>query len=146
MQRKKLIIFFILFTLALTACGGASAESAAMPSTHPEAKVQVEVIALNHAPIRSAVDEVEALTAEYGEKVGYILYDFDTEAGKAFTEKHGIDSHTPIAIYINGEDEFEIDGVMTKFYSFPQDGGTGIVASGMWTMDDLRTVLDQETN
>jgi hypothetical protein len=145
MQRRKLILILTLFTISLTACG-ASAESAALPSTHPDAAVQVEVIALNHAPIRPAVEEVEALAAEYGEKVGYTRYDFDTDAGKAFAEKYGIDSHTPIAIYINGEDEFEIDGVMTKFYSFPQDGGTGIVASGTWTMDDLRIVLDQETN
>ena len=145
MQKTKIIIIFTLLTLALTACGGASAESASLPSTHPDAAVQVEVIALNHAPIRSAVEGVEALTAEYGEKVGYTRYDFDTETGKAFAEKHGIDEHTPIAIYVNGQDEFEIDGVMTKFYSFPQDGSsTGIVASGTWTMDDLRTVLDQE--
>ena len=146
MQRTKLILIFTLFTLALTACGDASAESAAMPSTHPDAAVQVEVIALNHAPIRSAVDEVEALSSEYGEKVGFILYDFDTDAGKAFAEKYDITSHTPIAIYVNGKIEFEIDGVATAFYSFPQDGGTGIVASGTWTMDDLRTVLDQEIN
>jgi hypothetical protein len=141
MQKTKLIIIFTLFTLALTACGSAPV---ALPSTHPDAAVQVEVIALNHAPIRSAVEEVEALTAEYGEKAGYTRYDFDTDAGKAFAEQHGIDEHTPIAIYVNGVDEFEINGVMTKFYSFPQDGGTGIVASGTWTMDDLRTVLDQE--
>ena len=141
MQNTKLIIVFTLLALALTACGGAPV---ALPSTYPDAAVQVEVIALNHAPIRSAVEEVEALAAEYGEKVGYTRYDFDTDVGVAFAEKYGIDGHTPFAIYINGEDEFEIDGVATKFYSFPQDSGTGIVASGTWTMDDLRTVLDQE--
>ena len=143
MKNAKFIIIFSLFAIALTACGSAPV---ALPSTYPDAAVQVEVIALNHAPIRPAVEEVEALVAEYGEKAGYTRYDFDTDAGKAFAEQHGIDEHTPIAIYVNGVDEFEINGVMTKFYSFPQDGGTGIVASGTWTMDDLRTVLDQETN
>ena len=42
--------------------------------------------------------------------------------------------------------EFEVDGRPVKFHSFPQGAGTGMVAEGVWTMADLRAVLDQETN
>lgn len=143
MSKIKLIILFTLLSLALTACGG---NSPALPSTHPDAAVQIEVIALDHAPIGPAVEDVEALAAEYGDMVGYTLYGFDTEEGKAFAEQHDITEHTPIAIYVNGKIEFEIDGRTVKFYSFPQGEGTGVVPDGVWTMDDLRSVLDQETN
>lgn len=143
MHKTKLFILFALLSLSLAACGGSGP---ALPSTHPDAAVQVEVIALNHAPIRPVVADVETLAAEYGEKVGYTRYDFDTEEGKAFAEKYGITEHTPIAIYVNGQIEFEIDGRAVKFYSFPQGEGTGVVPDGVWTMDDLRSVLDQEIN
>ena len=143
MSKTKQIVLFALLTLSLTACGS---NSPALPSTHPDAAVQIEVIALDHAPIRPAVEGAEALAAEYGAKVGYTLYGFDTEEGKAFAEQHDITEHTPIAIYVNGEIEFEIDGRAIKFYSFPQGEGTGIVPDGVWTIDDLRSVLDQETN
>ena len=143
MFKIKPIILFAMLTLAFTACGS---NSPVLPSTHPDAAVQVEVIALDHAPIRPAVEDVEALVTEYGEKVGYTLYSFDTDEGIAFAEQHDLTEHTPIAIYINGEIEFDMDGRAVKFYSFPQGSGTGVVPDGVWTMDDLRSVLDQETN
>ena len=54
--------------------------------------------------------------------------------------------HTPIAIFVNGEIEFDLGGRTVKFHSFPQGAGTGMVAEGVWTMADLRAVLDQVTN
>ena len=132
-MRKLAII--LLLALVLAACG---TEQAVGP-------VQVEIISLDHAPIRPAVQEVLGLVAEYGDKVMVQSYNFDTPEGAAFAEEHDLTEHTPIAIFVNGETRFEVDGRTVKFYSFPQGEGTGMVAEGVWTMADLRTVLDQET-
>ena len=135
---KKL--FWILMVSSLIAL------LAACGSAEPDGPVQVEIISLDHSPIRPAVAEVEAVVAEFGEAAVLQKYNFDTPEGDAFAEEHKLEAHTPIVIYVNGESEFEVNGRSVQFYSFPQGGGTGMVAEGVWTMDDLRAVLEQETN
>lgn len=126
---------FLLLTLVWAACGGGQGDG----------PVEVEIISLDHAPIRSTVQEALAVATEYGGKVTVQSYDFDTPEGAAFAEAHDLTDHTPIAIFVNGEMEFEVDGRSITFYSFPQGEGTGMVAEGVWTMADLRAVLDRET-
>lgn len=133
-MRKRIIFLFLMFVLA--ACGGGQEDG----------PVQVEIISLDHAPIRPAVQEALDLAAEYGDKVAVQSYEFGTPEGDAFAEERGLTEHTPIAIFVNGEMEFEVNGRTVKFYSFPQGEGTGMVAEGVWTMADLRAVLEKETN
>jgi hypothetical protein len=135
LSMRKLALFLII-TLVLAACGDGQANG----------PVQVDIISLDHAPIRPAMQEAIDVAAEYGDKVMVQSYKFDTPEGEAFAEAHGLMEHTPIAIFVNGEMEFEVDGRTVKFHSFPQGAGTGMVAEGVWTMADLRAVLDQETN
>ena len=130
------LTLFLFMTLVLAACGGKQSDGPAL----------VEIISLDHAPIRPAVQEVLDLVAEYGGKVTVQSYDFDTPEGAAFAEEYGLTEHTPIAIFVNGEMEFEVNDRTVEFYSFPQGEGTGMVAEGVWTTADLRAVLDQETN
>ena len=132
---RKLALFLFL-TLVLAACGGRQAKG----------PVRVEIVSLDHAPIRPAVQGVLDLVAEYGDKVTVQSYHFDTPEGTDFAEENDLTEHTPIAIFVNGEMEIEVDGRLVKFYSFPQGEGTGMVAEGVWTMADLRAVLDQKTN
>lgn len=105
--------------------------------------VRVEIISLDHAPIRPATEEASELAGEYGADVTLSTYHFDTPEGDSFADDNGLTEHTPIAIFIDGESEFDIDGRSVKFLSFPQGEGTGVVADGGWTMDDLRAVLDR---
>ena len=132
-MRKLSIVLF--FTMVLAACGGQA-----------DGPVLVEIISLDHSPIRATVQEAIDVAAEYGDKVTVQSYDFDSPEGTAFAEANGLSEHTPIAIFVNGEMEFEVDGRLVKFYSFPQGEGTGMVAEGVWTMADLRAVLDQKSN
>jgi hypothetical protein len=134
LSMSKLSIFLFL-TLFLAACGGQA-----------DGPVLVEIISLDHSPIRAAVQEAIDVAAEFGDKVTVQSYDFDTPVGTAFAKANDLTEHTPIAIFVNGEMEFEVDGRSVKFYSFPQGEGTGMVAEGVWTMADLRAVLDQESN
>jgi len=108
-----------------------------------EGPVRVEIISLDHAPIRPATEAAAAIAGEYGGDVAVSTYHFDTADGAAFAEDQGLTDHVPIAIFINGRSEFEIDGRSVSFSSFPQGDGTGVVADGDWTMDDLRLVLDR---
>jgi len=132
-MRKIIIILFSVLMLA--ACNGA-----------PDGPVQVEIISLDHAPIRPVVEEVLGVAAEYGDQVSVVTYDFDTPEGAAFAEEQGLTEHTPVAIFGNGKMAFEVNGRSGEFYSFPQGAGTGMVAEGAWTMADLQAALDQETN
>ena len=132
---KKLLWMVGFSLILLAACGG----GADVPTT-------VEIIHLNHAPILPTVAAVEALLAEYGDRVTWQTYDFDTDEGQAFAEDHGLFDHTPIAVFIDGEMEVEVNGRPVKFYSFPQGEGVGgMVAEGGWSLDDLRAALDQAT-
>ena len=130
------LLFFLSLLLLLAACG----------TDRASGPVQIEIISLDHAPIRPAAQEVMAVAAEYGDKVIVQSYNFDTPEGAAFAEERGLTEHTPIAIFVNGKIEFELNGRPVIFHSFPQNGGTGMVPDGQWTMDDLRAVLDQATN
>ncbi len=148
---RKLAIFLLL-TMVLTACstkGSApSAQTNGPVAGDPaaDAAVLVEIISLDHSPIRPAVQEVQDVAAEFGDKVTVQAYNFGTPDGDAFAEEHNLEGHTPIAIFVNQKMEYEVDGRSIKFYSFPQGGGTGMVAEGGWSMDDLRAVLEQVTN
>lgn len=128
-------MMFLFSVMMLAACSGT-----------PDGPVQVEIISLDHAPIRPVVEEVLRVAVEYGDQVAVITYDFDTPEGAAFAEEQGLTEHTPVAIFVNGEMTFEVNGRSVTFYSFPQGAGTGMVADGVWTMADLRAVLDQQTN
>ncbi len=130
---RKLALFLFL-TMVLAACSGGA-----------DGPVTVEIISLDHSPIRSVVQNVQDVAAEFGDMVVVQATNFGTPEGDALAEEHSLEEHTPIAIFVNGEIEFEVDGSSVKFYSFPQGEGTGVVAEGVWTIDDLRTVLEQAT-
>lgn len=132
---KFLLQLALMASVLLAACSSGGSEV--------DGPVLVEIISLDHAPIRPAVEEASGLAAEYGKDVTLSTYHFDTEEGDSFADDNGITDHTPIAIFINGESEFEIDGRSVRFLSFPVGGGTGLVDDGDWTIDDLRTVLDR---
>lgn len=144
-MRNVVLLIFLMFFLA--ACGAAlDAGTAPANSAAPaNGAVLVEIVSLDHAPIRPAVQEALAVAAEFGDRVAVQTYNFGTPEGDAFAAERDLTDHTPLAIFVDGEMEFEVDGRTVTFYSFPQGEGTGIVADGMWTMDDFRAVLARET-
>lgn len=146
---QKLIWVLLIGSLvaALSACGAEPAGNPAQAngSVPTDDAVLVEIISLDHAPIRPAVQDALAVAAEFGDKVTAQTYTFGTPEGDAFAAAHDLTEHTPLGIFVNGAMAFEVDGRSVTFYSFPQGEGTGIVAEGVWTTADLRAVLAQET-
>ena len=130
----------------MAACGSAaSLQTAPLVADVPEGSVLVEIAYLNHGPVRSILTEIDTLLVDYDGKVAVQRYDFGTLEGEAFAGERGLTDHTPIAIFVNGQMEFDLDGRTVEFYSFPQGQGTGVVPDGAWTLDDLQVILDQAT-
>lgn len=142
-QRLSILVWtFIALTamLVMTACSGA-ASSSAFTSTLAPGVVAVDIVFLNHPPVRDVLTQVDPVLAAYGAKVSVTRYDFDTPEGAAFAEKKGLTGHSPLAIFVNGAQTFDVDGRTVTFESFPQGAGTGVVPDGAWTVADLDSVL-----
>ena len=135
----------LIVMVLLTACGAGGAAPASVSAAAKPGAVKVDIVYLNHPPVRPVLDEVNALLDKYGDRVSVSHYDFDSTEGAAFAKAKGLIEHTPIAIFINGTMEFTNNNRAIKFFSFPQNQGTGMVADGTWTLDDLKAALDQAT-
>lgn len=138
-------ILGVMLAFSIVACnghsqGGSSGSSSAASSAGTP---KVEIAFLNHPPVLGALTEVDKLLASYGDKVTVIRYDLETDQGAAFAKSRRLSGHVPLAIFVNGEMEVRLNDRTVKFYSFPQGKGTWMVASGSWTVEDLRQILDQ---
>lgn len=139
--KQYTVILAVLLTLLLASCGvGETPPAVTIPSAE-ELRVQsgkdiVEIGYLDHQPMRGVLSEVDTVLASYGDKINVVRYDLDTPEGEAFTKARQVTGHTPIAIFVNGSMEYTLADRKVTFYNFPGDG---------WRVDDLRTVLDQET-
>jgi len=134
-------VVVLLCALILAGCGGTVMTSNTNPPLPAAAAPQpgvarVEVIYLNHLPIRSVLAEIDQLLGEYGDKVQVTRYDFNSPEGRAFAEAQGLHGHTPVVIFINGSMQATIESRMVTFSNFPGSN---------WTIQDLRAILDQAT-
>jgi len=124
--------------------GGPGSASAAPAAARPGA-VTVEVLYMNHPPLRPTLTEVDKVLASYGDRVKVSRYDVDTPQGEAFATAHNLTGHVPLAIFVNGSMDFKVAGRQGKFYSFPQGQGNFMAPDGAWTVKDLDAVLAQAT-
>jgi hypothetical protein len=108
--------------------------------------VTVEVAYLNHPPVQPVLSEVDKLLATYGDRVSVTRYDFDTPEGETFAKVKGLTEHTPLAIFVNGSMQFDVNGRMIKYYRFPQGQSPRKMMEGNWTLQDLEQTLDEITS
>jgi ABC-type glycerol-3-phosphate transport system substrate-binding protein len=143
-MKVRWIVLVLSVLSVLTACG-ANPLAPAPAAPVASGTATVEIVSLNHPPVRPVLDQVDALLKPYGAKVKVTRYDFDTPEGAAFAQKMGLTGHDPLAIFVNGSQSFNLDGRTVTFNSFPQGGGTGMVPDGAWTVADLEAVLKKVT-
>ena len=105
---------------------------------------RIDVLYLNHGPMKPTLRELRNLFPEYGEKIVLFWHDFDSEEGSRFKTKMGIKKHTPLVIYIDGKSTLEVNGKPVTFFGFPTGSGPSFF-QGKWKMEDLRVALDQIT-
>jgi len=148
MRSLGAMLVYGVIVCSIAACGGRSETSStgALSAGAVGITPKVEIAFLNHAPVLTALKDVDKLLASYGEKVTVTRYDLETSQGAAFAKSKGLTGHVPLAIFIDGAMEIKLPDRTVKFYSFPQGKGTFMVASGSWTVEDLRQILDQAIN
>jgi hypothetical protein len=58
--------------------------------------------------------------------------------------KKGVTQHIPLVIWLDGKVAVPVNGKEVKFIGFPTGSGP-VPFQGKWTMEDLRSALDQIT-
>jgi len=106
--------------------------------------VQVEVLYMNHGPLMDTLEKMRAIFSGYGDRIQVAWYDFESRQGEEFMAKKGIKQHVPLMIWIAGDTKVALKEGEIIFAGFPTGAGP-MFFQGKWTLDDLKTALDQET-
>jgi hypothetical protein len=109
------------------------------------APVNVEILHMNHGPLRPTVEQIKQILSRYGDKVSSTWYDFDSREGERFMAQKGLRQHIPLVIWIDGKVALPVGGKQIQFAGFPSGSGP-VPFQGKWTMEDLRKALDQLTD
>lgn len=146
MNKSFLIIAILLsgvfLNVSLFANGNQDTKNSIDEQNIKPDSLPIEIIYLNHGPVRKIVTDINALLEGYGEKIQIIHYTFNSSEGKSFAESKKLDGHIPLAVFIDGSIDFTLDNRSVEFISFPQGGGTGFVADGEWSLGNLKQVID----
>ena len=105
----------------------------------------VDILFMNHGPMRPTVAKIKTLLSEYGDKVQPGWHDVDMQSGKTFMKKNRINGHIPMLIQINGQSEFIIESRPVTLQGFPTGASPFKRVEGNWSLDDLKILLDKET-
>jgi hypothetical protein len=103
---------------------------------------RVEVLYMNHGPLMDTLDKMKSVFSSYGNKISVSWYDFESKKGEDFKAKKGINRHVPLVIWIDGSEVLKVGQKEIKFAGFPTGAGPASF-QGRWTIDDLKTALDQ---
>ncbi len=106
--------------------------------------VKVEVLYMNHGPLQASLQEIRNVFSQYKGKIAVSWYDFESKEGEEFMARKKITQHIPLAIWMDDQVKFKVDGKDTVFAGFPTGSGPAFF-QGKWTMADLQKVLNQLT-
>jgi hypothetical protein len=106
--------------------------------------VTVDILYMNHGPLRPTVEQIRQVLSGYGDKVNSSWYDFESMEGEKFMAQKGIRQHIPLVIWVNGKSTVPVEGRDVQLMGFPSGSGPAAF-QGKWTMADLRKALDQLT-
>ena len=107
-----------------------------------EQPAKVEVLFMNHGPLRATLNNLRTLFAKYEGKITVSWHDFESEDGEAFMKAKGVTEHIPLIIWINGTYSLNVNGSETSFRGFPSGTGPAMF-QGAWDMDLLDKALEQ---
>ncbi len=131
MKKSMVLCFLFLFSVPLNVF-----------SVEP---VRIDVLYMNHGPLRPTLRELTTLFDGYGDKIAVYDHDFFSEEGERFKAEKGIKDHVPLLIWINGKSNVEVNGTSVEFRGFPTGSGPAFF-QGNWDMALLKEVLDQITH
>lgn len=135
----RLAISMIVGVLVLTGCGGAS------PDSPSDGRLTVDLIYLNHEPMRPIIKQVDEVLDKHADQVRVKRYDADSPEGQEFAQSHGLTGHVPFALLIDGDVEAKLASRTVRFQGFPKGQSPVASAEGEWTLEDLDAVLSERT-
>jgi len=100
----------------------------------------IEIFYLPHPPAVAVVRKIEAVAAKHPD-FKLVEYDFTDAANKDLLTARGLTEHMPVAVFIGGNDEFDIDGRKVVFTNFPQGDAFLPLFAGAWSYDDLEKAI-----
>ena len=136
---RKILLGCLLVMAGISFFSGAFVARACAAKT-----ARVEVLYMNHGPLMDTLDRMKSVFSSYGDKISVSWYDFETKEGEKFKAKKGINRHVPLVIWIDGDTTVTLGQKQIQFVGFPTGAGPAFF-QGKWTIDDLRTALDQAT-
>jgi hypothetical protein len=110
------------------------------PSSAGDAPVLVEIFYLPHRPAEAVVRDVEGVASRF-KGVTVRKYSFEDPGSRKLLEKYGLRDHTPIAIFINGKNEFTVGGMSISLRNFPRGNSFVPMFEGGWTYGDNEGIL-----
>jgi len=130
--RLFLLVTLLLGCLSITA----------PPSARATEPVHLEILHMNHGPMRPTIRNIKALLSTYGPKVQAEWFNYDQAEGKQFMKKKKLQGHFPMLIFINGKHKLQSGNKQIDFKGFPSGSGPFKSVEGEWRIDDLKNVLD----
>ena len=134
-MRKYFLGWLVLVVITLFAGGYVTDAYALKP-------VRIDVLYMNHGPLLDTLDQMKSVFSTYGDKISVSWHEFFSPEGKSFKAEKGIDRHIPLIIWIEGHEAVNLGQKQISFVGFPTGAGPSFF-QGKWTIDDLKTALDQ---
>ena len=124
-----------LAALAATALTLAAGHALAAPP-------KVEIIAMPHPPVQSALKPLRDWLAQQGGRIRVVEIDAESAAGEQRLAAVGLKGHVPILVLIDGKYRYQRkDGTTTEFLNFPASEGSPMGLNGTWGAADVEAVL-----
>jgi hypothetical protein len=113
-------------------------------AAHGANVVKIDVLYMNHGPLKPTLEALRTVLAKYGPRVAVAWHDSETEEGQRFMTQKDLRGHIPLVIWVDDSFKHSTKGKEISFAGFPTGSGPAFF-QGKWTMDDLKTVLDHLT-
>jgi hypothetical protein len=125
------------FLAALAGCAALFAAGASYA-----AQPVVEILALPHSPVKSALEPVRSILVKYAGRVRLVDMDIESADGAKRQKAIGLKGHVPILLLIDGRKDFKrADGTVVEFVNFPAAAGNPLGLDGSWTVADFEAAL-----
>ncbi|HTT48329.1 MAG TPA: hypothetical protein VMG39_10050 [Pseudolabrys sp.] len=107
------------------------------------AQPTIEIVALPHSPVQTALKPVRDFLAKLGGQVKLIELDSESPAGEKRIKAVGEKGHVPILLLVNGSDKFKRpDGTAVVFKDFPAGAGNPLGLNGTWSVADFEAAVN----
>lgn len=137
----------VVACLALVAMAGCTDGSAEAEGDQAERSgsdgLPVDLIYLNHPPVRPVIAEVERVLETYEKEIDVRRYDAETSEGRQRAQELGLSGHIAVAIALDGDVEAEVGGRTVRFDGFPSGSSPIASMEGSWSVQDLEAALEQ---